>query len=101
MAHRPHPRRTRVDRHPLPARRNVVHHDCKHMRAVRFDRIAHDTPQAASDTIDGLRPVLEDRLADSKPTLSMVRHPDGELSWERDRGLAAKYDDVFKRFETD
>jgi hypothetical protein len=36
-----------------------------------------------------------------KPVLRMVRHDDGEISWERDRQLAQRYDDIFKRFETD
>ena len=54
---------------------------CKHVTAYRLDAIAHPVqPQLASDTIDGLRQVLEDRLTQER---------------------AAKYDDIFTRFDDD
>jgi hypothetical protein len=54
---------------------------CKHCIAYRLDSIARPIqPQPASDTVDGLRQVLEDRLT---------------------RERAAKYDHIFARFDDD
>jgi hypothetical protein len=43
--------------------------------------------------------------AERHPVLDMVRHPDGEISWEPHRhqveANARGYDDIFKRFEED
>ena len=59
-------------RHP-----NLV---CKHRIAVLIHcaRMA-GKPMPASDTIDGLAQMVVDR----HPVLDMVRHPDGEITWER------------------
>jgi hypothetical protein len=74
---------------------------CKHVIAYRLDAIARPRqPQPASDTVDGLEHMLDERQADQRaatPVLDMVRHPDGEISWQR----AAEYDRIFKRFEED
>jgi hypothetical protein len=69
---------------------------CKHRLAVQI-HCARVTgkPMPASDTVDGLTGMVGAR----NPTLTMVRHADGEISWERDRELSDRYDDIFKRFE--
>lgn len=53
---------------------------CKHRLAVviHVARMAGQ-PMPASDTIDG----LEQMVAERQPVLDMVRHPDGEITWER------------------
>lgn len=54
---------------------------CKHVLAYRLDAIAHrPQPQPASDTLDGLNAMLAHRLVEAH---------------------ARRYDDIFKRFETD
>lgn len=79
---------------------------CKHRLAVQIHcaRVSGQ-PMPASNTLDGLRQVLEQRLAEQKPVLEMVRHDDGELSWVKptadDRIRSQCYDDIFKRFEGD
>ena len=92
-------------------------HLCKHQVAVKLDRIARGVQQPASETVDGLADMVEQRAADrtgldrifgkprkeQKPVLEMVREDDGSISWQRaaDRRLAERYDDIFKRFEGD
>jgi hypothetical protein len=53
---------------------------CKHHIAVliHIARVA-GTPMPASDTIDG----LAEMVAERHPVLDMIRHPDGEITWER------------------
>ena len=105
---------------------------CKHVTAFRLDAIARASepqPQPASDTVDGLRQMLDERLAEHetvadskalsreahpelarilgkplaqpKPVLEMVREDDGSISWVRpeERRLADRYADIFKRFD--
>jgi hypothetical protein len=100
---------------------------CKHTVAVRLWLVSHGAePQSlsASDTIDGLAAMLEQRLGETKPVLEMVRHDDGEISWrprserseldkilghgrrnpptyETDHVAASKYDEIFERFDDD
>jgi hypothetical protein len=71
---------------------------CKHRLAVQI-HCARVTgkPMPARDAVDG----LTDMVAARKPTLTMVRHADGEISWVRDRELADRYADIFKRFDGD
>ena len=76
-------------------------HLCKHALAVQIHcaRVA-GKPMPASDAIDG----LERMVADRHSVLTMVRHDDGEISWERRQAVAAnaqRYDQIFKRFEGD
>ena len=65
---------------------------CKHRIAVQIHvaRVS-GKPMPASDTVDG----LADMAATKNPTLTMVRHPDGEISWVRDRELANRYTEIF------
>jgi len=77
--------------------RNGRHGACKHALARKLDLIARGAEQPASDTVDGLRQVLEQRLAEQKPVLDMVRHADGDITWER----AKRYDEIFNRFDGD
>ena len=53
---------------------------CKHRLAVVIHcaRVA-GKPMPASDTIDG----LAEMVAERNPVLTMVRHEDGEITWER------------------
>lgn len=55
-------------------------HICKHIVAVQIHcaRLA-GKPMPASDTIDG----LAEMVAERNPVLDMVRHSDGEITWER------------------
>ncbi len=94
---------------------------CKHSLAVQIHvaRVA-GKPMPASDVLDGLADMIAERkdshcqtcgsrlawrdgadycvtCADPKPVLTMVRHDDGEVSWERRDRLAARYDDIFGR----
>jgi hypothetical protein len=73
---------------------------CKHVVAYRLDAIARpQQPQPASDTVDGLAAMVDERQG---PVLDMVRHPDGEISWERrDRQQrnAQRYDEIFEKFD--
>jgi hypothetical protein len=74
-------------------------HLCKHVRAVRLwvqavhRGISVDELIAmpASDVVDGLEQMVSDR----RPVLTMVRHPDGEITWERPKPTAAEYDRIF------
>src|SRR6516165_8891421 len=78
--------------------RNSGRGGCKHTLARKLDLIAcgaEPQPQPASDTVDGLRQMLDERLAAEKPVLEMVREPEGDVTW---RALADKYDDIFTRF---
>lgn len=69
---------------------------CKHVQAVAIHCArAAGKPMPASDVLDG----LADLAAAKNPTLTMVRHPDGEISWVRDRELSDRYSDIFERFE--
>jgi hypothetical protein len=55
-------------------------HICKHIAAVAIHcaRVA-GKPMPARDVLDG----LEQMVVDRHPVLDMVRHPDGEITWER------------------
>jgi len=98
-------------RHPSPI--------CKHIAAVLIHcaRIAGQ-PMPASDTIDGLAQMVSDR----HPVLDMIREADGSIRWERHEhadgavfymprrqvvsdpvtaALAARYEDIFRKFEGD
>jgi hypothetical protein len=73
---------------------------CKHRIAVliHIARVA-GIGLPASDTIDG----LEQMVAERHPVLDMVRHPDGEITWERHNhprpvADASTYDRIFGRF---
>lgn len=84
---------------------------CKHVTAYRLDAIARASkpqPKPASQTVDGLRQMLDERLAertaepvtDPKPVLEMVRHDDGEISWtprDEQRYLADRYADIYEK----
>jgi hypothetical protein len=67
---------------------------CKHRLAVQIHcaRVA-GKPMPASDTVDGLAQMVSER----RPVLDMVRHADGEISWERSKPTAADYDRIFGR----
>src|SRR2546430_482412 len=54
---------------------------CKHSLAVQIHcaRVA-GKPMPASDVVDGLAAMIAERQG---PVLQMVRHDDGEISWER------------------
>jgi hypothetical protein len=54
---------------------------CKHRAAVLIHcaRVA-GKPMPASDVVDGLAQMVAERQG---PVLDMVRHPDGEITWER------------------
>jgi len=77
-------------------------HVCKHQVAVLIHcaRVA-GKPMPASDVVDG----LEQMAAERNPTLTMVRHADGEISWERSKPtaateqarLAARYSEIFEK----
>ncbi|MBV9170089.1 MAG: hypothetical protein JOZ81_08405 [Chloroflexi bacterium] len=70
---------------------------CKHRLAVLIHvaRVAGGSkPMPATDVLDGLAVLV----ADKNPTLKMVRHPDGSLTWESETA-ADRYDEIFKRFE--
>jgi hypothetical protein len=73
---------------------DAQHHVCKHSVAVQIHcaRVA-GKPMPASDVVDG----LADMVSQQRPTLTMVRHPDGEISWERSKPTAADYDRIFGR----
>ena len=67
---------------------------CKHRIAVQI-HVARVTgkPMPASDLVDG----LTDMAAAKNPTLTMVRHADGEISWVRERELSERYGEIFGR----
>ena len=78
---------------------------CKHRAAVLIHcaRMA-GKPMPASDLVDGLAQMVSDR----HPVLEMVRHDDGDITWERPSRprpplpaetirLAAQYERIFGR----
>jgi hypothetical protein len=89
---------------------DAARHVCKHQVAVLVHcaRVS-GTPMPSAETIDGLAQMAVDR----NPTLTMVRHEDGEITWERREGAkgesiylprrqppvptAADYDRIFGR----
>jgi hypothetical protein len=82
---------------------------CKHVTAYRLEAIARASepqPQPASDTVDGLRQVLEQRLAEHEPAATSVAEGDSADSnpltreaHPEDRRLADRYADIFSNFE--
>jgi hypothetical protein len=56
-------------------------HTCKHILGVQLHlaRVKAAAEQPASDVVDGLQQMVRERSS----TLEMVRHPDGEITWER------------------
>jgi hypothetical protein len=70
---------------------------CKHVIAYKLDRLARPAPMPASVLNDGLEQMASAR----GHVLRMVRHDDGEISWERDRQLSDRYAEIFKKFEGD
>jgi hypothetical protein len=71
---------------------------CKHVIAYRLDAIACPQPQPASDTIDGLARMLEQRLTE-RSGLDRILSTRRPLYETDQRVMADRYDDIFKKFE--
>jgi hypothetical protein len=72
---------------------------CKHVIAYKLDQVAHPTqPQPASDTVDGLAQMLEERLADRTGLDRILgKRPPVYATDQRSQ----RYDEISKRFDDD
>jgi hypothetical protein len=75
---------------------------CKHCIAYRLDAIARPhQPQPASDTVDGLAQMLDQRLAAERFRLDRILGKRPPLYATDQRGMANRYDEIFGRFDDD
>jgi hypothetical protein len=73
---------------------------CKHVIAYKLDRLARpqSEPQPASDTVDGLAQMLEQRLAErSGLDRILSKRPPLYVVDQRSQ----RYDEIFRRFDSD